>query len=62
MKEPDDQKRLDDVKQITGYFQTQAFTNPISRRVPLMVEGPGISGAEFNVSGAMSFANVVAKQ
>jgi peptide/nickel transport system substrate-binding protein len=59
--EPDDQKRVAEVKQITDFFQNQAFTNPISRRVPVVVEGPGVSGAAYDVTGAVSFKNVVAK-
>jgi ABC-type transport system substrate-binding protein len=59
--EPDDQKRKTLVQKITTYFQDQAFTNPISRRIPLLVEGPTVEGVEFLVTGAISFRNVTAK-
>lgn len=60
--EPDDQKRKAMVQKITTYFQDQAFTNPISRRIPLLVEGPTVEGSEFLVTGAISFRNVTAKK
>jgi peptide/nickel transport system substrate-binding protein len=57
--EPDDAKRVAILKQITAFAQEQSFTNPIARRVLAMVEGKGIKGAKFRVTGFMSFQDVV---
>lgn len=59
--EPDDKKRVAILGQITKFAQEQAFTNPIARRVLAMVEGKGIKGAKFRVTGFMSFADVVSE-
>jgi len=61
MVEPDDAKRLDLVQQITAYFQDKAFTNPISRRIPMLIEGPTVKGSQYLVTGAISFANVTVR-
>jgi peptide/nickel transport system substrate-binding protein len=59
--EPDDGKRNAILKQITLLAQEQSFTNPIARRVLALVEGKGVKGAKFRVTGFMSFEDVVAQ-
>ncbi len=58
--EPDAATRLNRVKAITAFFMNEAVcTNAISRRVPLLVMAPGVSGPSFRVGGQISFADVV---
>jgi hypothetical protein len=61
LSEPDAEKRGAVIQELTRYLQDEAFTNPIAQLLLVMVEGPDVQGAEWRVTGFMSFANVVAR-